>query len=160
MKNRKIYLVLGVILCLFLVPAAAQAADDLSQPSGLTAAEYEEIMPEALKGYGGQIYDAEQKYDINGIFLLAVIRLESGNGESGLTKSKNNVAGNKGNSGYMSFETLSDGIEYAAQNLGENYIAEDGKYYRGGAIGDIERIYCPGGGWASQVKSLMAEYDI
>jgi len=116
-------------------------------------------MPNALKGYGGQIYDAEQKYGINGIFLLAVIRLESGNGESGLTQSKNNVAGNKGNNGYMAFDVMSEGIEYAAENLAVNYLSPDGKYYTDGTLSGIEKVYCPGGNWAGQVQSIINEYD-
>ncbi len=160
-RNRiKTFLVLGALLCFMLFPLTAQAVEavKLSEPSGLSAAEFEELMPEALKGYGGQIYDAETKYGINGIFLLAVIRLESGNGESRLARNENNVAGNKGSMGYMSFEVMSDGIEYAAKNLGKNYLSEDGKYYVDGTLSGIESKYCPGGGWARQVESIMNEY--
>lgn len=161
MYNIKRFLVLGVILCLMAAPLTVQAGDEkkLTAPAGFTAGEFEEIMPDALKGYGGQIFDMEEKYGINGLFLLSVIRLESGNGESGLTKSKNNVAGNKAGGSYMSFDVLGEGIEYAAQNLSENYLNEDGRFYTNGTLDGIEKIYCPGGNWASQVRSIMNEYE-
>ncbi len=159
-KKIKFYLIIGVLLCLTLFPMVSQAAsaEDLAAPSGLSAAEFEDLMPDALKGYGGQIYDMETKYGINGIFLLAVIRLESGNGESRLAQSENNVAGNRTSGGYLSFEVMSDGIEYAAKNLGENYLNKDGKFYVDGTLSGVESKYCPGGGWASQVQGIMNEY--
>ena len=157
--NKNIILLSTVVLILLiLLPGAAFAAVDLSRPSGLSAGDFEALMPEAFQGYGGIFYDSEQNYGINGIFLLAVIRLESGNGESWLSQNSNNVAGNKGEDGYLSFDVLSEGIVYAASNLGENYLREDGKFYSGGTLEDIARVYCPGGNWASQVKNLMAEY--
>ncbi len=157
-KNVKIFLSLCIVMCVGLSPLTAYAASDLKSTSGLSAADYEEIMPEAFKGYGGMFYDCEQNYHINGIFLLAVVRLESGNGESWLSQNQHNVAGNKGENGYLSFDVMSEGITYAAQNLGENYLDENGKFYRGGTLEDIESVYCPGGGWAGQVAGIMAEY--
>lgn len=157
-KSIKILFIIGVAACVGLTPMAALAASDLKSPSGLSAADYEAIMPEAFTGYGGMFYDCEQNYHINGIFLLAVVRLESGNGESWLSQNQNNVAGNKGENGYLSFDVMSEGINYAAQNLGENYLSESGKYYSGGTLEDIESVYCPGGGWAGQVAGIMAEY--
>ncbi len=145
--KKPLMMIVAAVLLLLAIPAAAYAAEeDLTAPSGLDAAGFEEIMPEALKGYGGQIYDMEEKYNINGIFLLAVIRLESGNGTSGLTQNKHNVAGNKGGNGYMSFEVMGDGIEYAAQNLGGELSRPgreilQGRYIGGCCEGILPRRY-------------------
>lgn len=154
--KKRVVVILSLITAIMLMCSPAYASNYLATASGLTAAEYETLMPEALKGYGGTIYDMEQKYEINGTFLLSVIILESGHGTSGLAQENKNVAGNKATDGWKAFGTITEGIEYAAENLATNYLKEDGKYYRGDTVKDISTLYCEQSeSWAQQIEDMM-----
>lgn len=70
---------------------------DVTQISGLSAEQFESLLPEGLKGIGGKLYEAEHpsngKYPVNGLFLLGKTRIESADGTSRLSVEKNNLAG-------------------------------------------------------------------
>lgn len=70
---------------------------DVTQISGLSVEQFESLLPEGLKGIGDKLYEAEHpsndKYTVNGLFLLAKTRIESADGTSRLSVEKNNLAG-------------------------------------------------------------------
>ena len=109
-----------------------------------TLAEYMKNFP-ALSGIEEALIETQDDYGVNAILILAIVRLESGNGKSSIAKSKNNLGGLVGwdNSVrvYKSFDSKSDCVEYMAELLSENYLSEDGKYFSGYTLGDIAQRY-------------------
>ena len=108
-----------------------------------------------LKQHAWAFLEAERQYNVNAVFLSAVAALESGWGTSSVARNRNNFFGWKGQGGYRYFDTPAEGIIYVAKHLRNNYLTPGGGCFHGYNIEDIAICYCPGGGWASQVKSLM-----
>jgi hypothetical protein len=75
--------------------------------------------------------------------------LESGWGEHRFKT--NNIFG----FGQKEFLSIPHCIDYVAWYLRKNYINENGRYYRGGTISDIGKIWCPDGGeWVRLVTGI------
>ncbi|WP_165279917.1 glucosaminidase domain-containing protein [Paenibacillus protaetiae] len=108
-----------------------------------------------LEGHGLEqaVLEIEEEYGINAYFTIAVMKLESGNGESKLAKNKNNLFGLNATSSTRasSFETKSDSVRTFGQILSENYV---GKGYT--TIDKVARKYCPSNPkWANLVYTIM-----
>lgn len=119
--------------------------------TGLSVDQFNKLLePYALAGNGQALYDMEQTYGINGIFCLAVARVESSVGGYGPSRNKHNYWGIVGKTW---------GSDYAAFQGFGNYILNSG-YYNGKSIDAIAKIYCPptASEWASNVKSCMAQF--
>jgi len=115
-----------------------------------------------LSGIEEALISAQEEYNVNAILLLAIVRLESGNGGSSLAKSKNNLGGlvssGKTVTVYKSFDTKSDCVTYMAELLSENYLTEGGKYYNGYTLNDIAKSYSTSSAtWCSLVTDLIYE---
>ncbi len=66
------------------------------------------------------------------------------------------VLWNKASDGWKAFDTTTEGIEYAAENLANNYLKRDGKYYRGDSVKGISVLYCEQSeSWAQQIEEMM-----
>ena len=127
--------------------------EDITQKSNLVPDMYEALLPTDLKGLGQAFYDGEQKYNINALFVLAIVRLESGNGTSSLARNHNNLGGIKsGEEGYRSFASKEECVDYMFDLLSRKYIGEGRT-----TISDVGRIYCATDGWTPQVTSIMNE---
>lgn len=109
----------------------------LDKPCGLTEEELASELKYELKQYAGDFLKAEEEYGVNAAFLSAVASLESGHGRY-MFKS-NNIFGWGG----KSFDSVPECIDFVAEKMKKNYIDPNGKYYRGGDIADIGKIYCP-----------------
>jgi beta-N-acetylglucosaminidase len=101
------------------------------------------------------ILEIEKTYSINAYFTIAVMKLESGNGESRLAKTKNNLFGLNAIDGNMdeafSFKTKGESIRKFGQLISKNYV---GKGYT--TIEKISKKYCPSNSeWPSLVASIM-----
>ena len=119
--------------------------------------EYLERYPH-LKGLDKAIIDAQDTYEVNGIFLLAIIRLESGNGTSRLAKKQNNLAGIKRSKhSYRSFASKEECIYYTADLLHRQYLTEGGRYYYGKTVRGVNIKYCSSFTWAKKIEILMVE---
>ncbi|NBD23324.1 glucosaminidase domain-containing protein [Paenibacillus glycinis] len=111
-----------------------------------------------LSGLGLEdvILGVEEKYGINAFFTIAVMKLESGNGKSTLSRTKNNLFGlnaTTGNAHKMafSFKTKGDSIRKFGQLINDNYV-ERGLT----TIEKVARKYCPANGlWAGHVRTIM-----
>ena len=103
--------------------------------TNMTADEFNELI-EDICDYRDQDYDThpfyntgktlvevEEKYEINGIYILTKFTIESGLGENMIRK--NNAGGIKNNGTYAEFETINDCILYLGQLL-EKYSDEYG----------------------------------
>lgn len=105
----------------------------------------------AGQGLEKAVLNIESEYGINAYFTVAVMRLESGNGSSGLAKSRNNLFGLNSSRGYIRFESKVASVEKFGQLISDNYI---GKGYT--TIEKIGRKYCPANSkWPSLVKNMI-----
>jgi flagellum-specific peptidoglycan hydrolase FlgJ len=112
----------------------------------------------ALSGYELEkaILEIEREYGINAYFTIAVMKLESGHGESRIARNKNNMFGlnaidsdtyNKA----FSFETKGESVQKFGQLISENYIDEGLT-----SLEKVARKYCQANPkWPILVKSIM-----
>lgn len=117
-------IVVGVLIFLMILIAFGRVeafAYDITEPSELAPEAIEEMLPEDMKGLGEAFSEAEQ-YGIDARFLIAVARLESGNGKSRVAQNKNNLFGWTCSTGYKAFETKEQGIDFVALKLREKYF--------------------------------------
>ena len=117
-----------------------------------------------LSGIEGALINAQEEYGVNAILLLAIIRLESGNGRSNLATSKNNlgglVSGGYSVTVYRSFDTKDECVIFMAQLLSENYLNDSGKFFSGYTLADIAKRYSVSKAWSDLVCSIMYEIQL
>lgn len=66
----------------------------ITTKSGASAKEINDILKETdLKGLGNVIIEVQEEYNINALFIVGVMKLESANGDSRLAQNKNNLFG-------------------------------------------------------------------
>ena len=134
--------------------------EDMRKKSDLTEEKLSEYLKKfpGLSGIEKALISAQEDYTVNAVLILAIIRLESGNGKSHLAKSKNNLGGLKAAAVYRSFDTKNDCVEYMANLLSTHYLTEGGKYYKGYTLEDIAKTYCTSSEkWTELVKNLIYE---
>lgn len=140
--------VAGMTIGLFVVANAAEVPD-ITEPCGLTEEELADRLKYNLKPYAKYFLLAEADYEINACFIASVAALESGWGR--FMHAENNIFG----FGQKDFESVEKGIDYVSWYLYKHYIREDGRYYRGGTIADIGKVYCPDDGtWVRLVTGI------
>jgi hypothetical protein len=133
----------AIIATMILFPAVNAYAAELpgiTEPCGLSVEELESRLKGNLKNYAQAFLHAEEDYEINALFLCAVAALESGWGERCFRP--NNFFG------FMTsreFRSPEECIDFVAWWLKKHYLNENGKYYRGGTISAIGKIWCPDG---------------
>lgn len=132
-------------------------AMDLGEPCGLSKEDFVKLMEELPYDYTGFyarnaefIWDMEQEYNINAIFICGIIAQESGWAQ--YDACKNNFTGTMGNNGYASFESEEEGIEYTFKNLQNGYISNGLT-----TVSTIAPVYVgySGSGWDTKVFSAM-----
>jgi hypothetical protein len=121
------------------VRAHATELPSIEEPCGLSTEELEAVLKGELKNYAQEFLWAEEDYGVSATFLCAVAAAESGWGEHRFKT--NNIFG----FGQKEFLSIPHCIDYVAWYLRKNYINENGRYYRGGTIADIGKIWCPDG---------------
>ncbi|MDI4646040.1 glucosaminidase domain-containing protein [Cohnella hashimotonis] len=145
---------------------AGQASSDPSSPtnrvrsdSGLTEEHIAKLFEgTALAGKGIEdvVLEIEDEYGINALFTIAVMKLESGNGKSKLSRTKNNLfglnatSGDPGNKAFR-FKTKADSVRKFGQLLSDKYV-EKGLT----TIDKVAAKYCPASSsWAGKVMGIM-----
>ncbi len=101
---------------------------EINKPCGLSKEDFVELLDNLQYDYEGLyernaefIWEYEQEYQINGLFICSIIAIESGWGQH--DANQNNYTGTMGANGkYKSFDSEEEGIEYTFQNLKDNYI--------------------------------------
>lgn len=133
---------------------------DLRQPSNLSEEQIYQILEgNALETLSRAYYWAEQEYHINALFLIALTRLESGNGRSSLSISNNNLAGIKSlNGGYAYFDDWGQCLDFLTQMLDNEYLTKDGLFYNGTSIWNVNELYCERSNWSDKLNSMV--YDM
>jgi hypothetical protein len=127
-------------------------SEDITQKSNLVPEMIEALLPDGLKGLGQAFHDGEERHNINALFVLSIVDLESGYGSSYLAQNSNNLGGIKGKNGYRSFESKEECVAYMFDLLDRLYISKGRD-----TIDEIGHVYCATGGWIPQVKSIMHE---
>ena len=140
---------------------------DLSKPSGLTLSDYKTIFAynesdknNIFADNAENFYEAEQEYNVNGIFLASIGIHESAWGTSKIAKEKNNLFGygayDRDPGGMANtFETYKDGIFTVAKALSENYLTSTGSYYNGTTAKDVNKRYATDKSWHKKVYKYM-----
>lgn len=144
-----VILILWSVTLLGTVVALGAQESELTKPCGLTEEELASRLLYELPQYAGDFLAAEEKHGVNACFLAAIASLESGHGR--YCFKPNNIFGWSG----KSFESVPECIDYVAEKLATNYLDPEGKYYRGGTIADIGKVYCPGREeWVTKVTGI------
>ncbi len=151
---------------------------DLSVPSGLTLSDFKTVLSGNLSDKNKifeqnaeVFYNAEQKYNINGIFLAAVGIHESAWGTSRLAMDKNNLFGFNANDRdpynlattfndyenaiYAVAEALSTKYLHTTGTLINDSIVASGAYYNGTTLKSVNIRYASDEGWADKVFSYI-----
>ncbi len=103
-------------------------------------------------------YEMESKHNVNAIFLMALNMEESGHGTSDLALLNNNIGGVKSaTGGWATFDDWNHSLEYITNLIDEMYLSEDGEYYNGTSIYDVNIRYCEGNQWAYNLNTIAME---
>ncbi len=151
---------------------------DLTTSSGLTLSDYKTILSnisldknKIFEQNAEAFYNAEQKYKINGMFLVAIGIHESGWGTSKIALEKGNLFGYRAydsdpyNSA-SSFENYAEGINTVAEALATRYLYVNGTqisdeltargtYFNGTTIQAVNTRYASDQGWYEKVYGYM-----
>lgn len=125
--------------------------------SNITEKEFYQL----LKGTG--LYDVgwvfsfcEERFGINGMFLLGLTALESGWGNSYRATNHNNLTGYNivSNSSVYTFESRSESVIATARLLSKDYLSKEGRYFNGYSIKDINKKYCASSDWHLKIIDI------
>ena len=125
---------------------------DMSRKSGVTAADLRLVTSQGLVGLEQAFVNAENRYNVNALFLVAIASLESANGT--ICFKPNNMFG-YGQKGYPSKEAC---IYDVASGLGNNYLRTGGSLYSGKTISDVNKRYASSSTWDDKVANNMYKY--
>ena len=151
---------------------------ELNKSSGITLNDYKKIftnLPEDTRNIFEDnyqvFYNAEKKYNINGIFLASIAIHESSWGSSQISQDKNNLFGygSYDNTPYESsfeFDSYAEGIETVAKSLVKYYLnpvgtkiydeeTAAGWYFNGPTLIGVNTRYASDKEWYTKVYNYM-----
>lgn len=136
-------------------PSSINSSSGSSSSGNASSSGYDSILTGTLNGHGAEIIAAANKYNIDPALFAAITMAETG-GSSSALNNYNNPAGimdwNNNWKTVKKFDTLADGIDFAASNLKSEYINK--------GLTTIEQIgakYCPVGA-ANDPNGLNANW--
>ena len=138
---------------------------DLRKPSNYTAEELDKVYSlmnikgSRLAGKGAIFKEAEERYQINALYLIAQSALESSWGRSQIAKDKNNFFGigaydTTPYDSAKSFDDVDKGILAAAKWIRENYI-DNGRTHLGNKSSGMNVLYASDPYWGEKIASIM-----
>jgi len=127
-------------------------AMDMSKPSGVSVEDLKLVTRYKLVGTEETLYQLEQDYDLNCLFLLAIASHESAYGTSQFHP--NNVCG-YGGSG---FSSINECLNTVGRVLAKSYLSPDGAFYKGNTIRAVNRTYAASGTWNVKVARNVASF--
>ena len=138
---------------------------DLRKQTNYTAAELDKvyslmnIQGSRLAGKGEVFKEAEKRYQVNALYLMAHSALESAWGRSQIAKDKNNFFGiaaydTTPYDSAKSFDNVDKGILGAAKWIRENYI-DEGRTYLGNKSSGMNVLYASDPYWGEKIASIM-----
>lgn len=105
----------------------------------------------------GKIYDLCQKYSINEIFFCGLISAESGWNIASNHRRTHNYISLMRNGKLISYGSVNEGLEVAAQKLHYNYLTPGGKFYHGKTLAGVKTCFCPSSSWVGLVYGRMRQ---
>lgn len=138
---------------------------DLSVRSGITKQDFIELLKNLKKDKSGffyknseTIYDLCEKYQLNEIFFCGLIAGESGWSISANHRTKCNYISMMYKGSLIKYDTPKEGLEAAAKLLHKSYLSEDGIYYSGKTLKDMQKMFCPDvSSWEDLIYSCMEQ---
>lgn len=138
---------------------------DLRKPTNYTAAELDKVYSlmnvngSRLAGKGAVFKEAEKRYQVNALYLMAHSALESSWGRSQIAKDKNNFFGiaaydTTPYDSAKSFDNVDKGILGAAKWIRENYI-DEGRTHLGNKSSGMNTLYASDPYWGEKIASIM-----
>lgn len=141
---------------------------DVTEPSNTTIKKLEEMLDGTrLKSLARTFLLAEKTYNVNAIFLMSIVSLESGFGESERANNgSNNLTGHavySNKSRGTQFDSWDDCVLATAKLLKESYIADGAIFktnlgYDGKSIQEINKMYCMTPTWYKHIQSIANDY--
>lgn len=132
---------------------------NLLEPSNITNEQAYELLEGSNLQTVSRIYPyIESVYGINALFLMALNIEESGHGTSSLAINNNNLGGVKDRyGGWACFDDWGNCVEYIADLLYNEYLSEDGLYFNGLSIYDVNIRYCEQDTWSENLNAIVYE---
>ncbi|MBR3162592.1 MAG: G5 domain-containing protein [Clostridia bacterium] len=158
--------------------ASAGESMSVNKASGLTLEDFKKALSnnpkdvnKIFENNAEAFFNAEQKYNVNGLFIAAIGINESAWGTSNIASTKKNLFGygaydrDPYNSSYT-FETYEDGIDLVTKVMAKYYLnpagtkiygdeMASGKYYNGPTIAAVNMRYASDTDWAKKVYTYM-----
>lgn len=109
----------------------------------------ENQIAKALKGtrmgkYANLILTYSNAFKVDPALITAII-LSENSGNPGRNNKNSKFYNNPLSNGSTPFKSIEEGLWAGIKNISVNYINSSGKYYKGGTISSIGKIYCPPG---------------
>ena len=155
-RNRIAKLKEGLNINMNLNQASGLNLKDFKTVLGYNASDRNNIFSDNAEAF----YNAEQKYQVNGIFLASIAIHESAWGTSYLATQKKNLFGYKAydrdpiNSA-QDFASYEDCINTVAEALSKNYFSTTGSFYNGTTVQAVNTKYASDKAWYTKVYSYM-----
>ena len=129
---------------------------NLLEPSNITREQaYQMLEGKALQTLSNAYVYMEEFYGVNAIYLMALSAEESAWGRSNLAITKNNIGGIKASDGsWRYFNSWGDCLDYKARLLKNQYLSENGSYYNGLSIWDVNEMYCEQKTWSDNINNI------
>lgn len=128
---------------------------NLLEPSNITREEaYIMLEGTALQTLSNAYVYMEELYGVNAIYLMSLSAEESGWGRSQLAITHNNIGGIKSSNGWMYFSDWGECLDYKARLLKNQYLSENGDYFNGYSIWNVNIKYCERNTWADNINSI------
>ena len=128
---------------------------NLLEPSNITREEaYIMLEGTALQTLSNAYVYMEELYGVNAIYLMSLSAEESGWGRSQLAITHNNIGGIKSSNGWMYFSDWGECLDYKARLLKNKYLSENGDYFNGYSIWNVNIKYCEQNTWADNINSI------
>jgi len=141
-------------------------SSDVVGKSGFKANDYDYMVNGTdLAGVGQAIYDAEQNTNINGLFMLSHMAVESNWGKSEFAKTRNNFWGlgayTTDPNHAFTFKSTKDCLDYYTNLLSTDYLKENGKWYGGGTtVHDVFVHYSTSDTPANEIAGIAEDETI
>ena len=128
---------------------------NLLEPSNITREEaYIMLEGTALQTLSNAYVYMEELYGVNAIYLMSLSAEESGWGRSQLAITHNNIGGIKSSNGWMYFSDWGECLDYKARLLKNQYLSENGGYFNGYSLWNVNIKYCEQDTWADNINSI------
>ena len=137
---------------------------DITQFCGLSRDDFIKLISDCkadtagwFEAHAGQIYDLCHKYQLNEIFFCGLISAESGWNIASNHRRTHNYISLMRNGKLISYSSVNEGLEVAAQKLHYNYLTPGGKFYHGKTLAGVKTCFCPSSSWVGLVYGRMRQ---